>query len=611
MCGIAGIISANPSNVDRARLKKMTDSLAHRGPDGNDLWISPTSKAGFGHCRLAILDLSQNGCQPMKYKDRYTIVHNGEVYNYIEHKQSLTNKGYRFQSGSDTEVIVAAYDHYKGQTPFYLDGMFAFAIWDEQEQMLFAARDRFGEKPFHYTFQNGELIFASEIKALWAAGIKKEMSYDVLAGFLALGATRNSDSPEQTLYRGIVDLPPASSLKFSPSTGEFSVKKYWQLDKTSKDSVSDSDAIMRLVELFDKSVKRRLRSDVTVGASLSGGIDSSSVVATMCAQRKDDAIKTFSCVFPGYEKDESAYINLVNERFHTEAFLINPKAEDFIKDIRHLLSQHDELISSASIYVQYKVYELAKLKNVKVLLEGQGADEILAGYSRYLHWFLQETLVKHPTNLSRELSSLKLNGVEPDWGWKNFLAAYLPSLTRSRLESREVAKIKRGASINKELLRDIVIRSHKPKVRTLNDILHYNTVDFGLQELLRYADRNSMAHGRETRLPFLQHELVEFIFALPSRFKIRDGWTKWLLRMSMSGTLPEAIAWRRDKVGFDPPQKQWMQNKKIQELVHESKKKLVSNRILDASVLQKKVQPLDTHAADNFDWRYLVAGSIL
>lgn len=589
----------------------MTDSLAHRGPDGNDIWINASATAGFGHCRLAIIDLSQNGCQPMRYKDRYTIVHNGEIYNYIELKQALTNKGYRFQSGSDTEVIAAAYDHYKGQTPFFLDGMFAFAIWDDQEQTLFAARDRFGEKPFYYSLENGELVFASEIKAFWAAGIKKEISYDVLAGFLALGVTRKSDTPDKSLYNGIYDLPPASSLKFNPVTGELSQKKYWKLEKDVKDNLSDSDAIDRLNELFEKSIRRRLRSDVPVGASLSGGIDSSSIVAMMRAQRKDDQIKTFSCIFPGYEKDESGYIKLVAEKFQTEAYYISPKADDFIKDLKTLLGRHDELISSASIYVQYKVYELAKQKNIKVLLDGQGADEILAGYSRYLHWFLQETLVKQPMSLNRELRSFKLNGVEVDWGWKNFLAAYLPSLTRSRLESREINKIRQGASINKELLRDIVLRSHKPKVKNLNDILHYNTMDFGLEELLRYADRNSMAHGRETRLPFLQHELVEFIFSLPSRFKIRDGWTKWLLRMSMSGTLPEAIAWRRDKVGFEPPQKQWMQNKKILDLVHESKKKLVTRHILDASVLNKKNQPLDTHAADNFDWRYLVAGSMI
>jgi asparagine synthase (glutamine-hydrolysing) len=612
MCGIAGIISANPASVYRERLKKMTDAIAHRGPDGQALWINAGNHAGFGHRRLAIIDLSAQGAQPMHYRERYTIVHNGEIYNYIELKQALQNKGYRFYSGSDTEVIAAAYDHYKGQAPFFLDGMFAFAIWDEQEQVLFAARDRFGEKPFFYSFREQELVFASEIKALWAAGIKKNIDNEVLAGFLALGSTRKASAPEKSLYTGITDLPPASSLKFVPQTGELTIKKYWKLEKTFKESFSDADAIVQLRELFEKSIRRRLRSDVAVGASLSGGIDSSSIVAAMHNQKKDhEAVRTFSCIFPGFSKDESPYIKLITDKFGAEAYHVSPRVDDFIKDLKKVLTHQEELISSASIYVQYKVYELAKQKNVKVLLDGQGADEILAGYSRYLHWFLQETLVSQPMSLGKELRAFRLNGAEFEWGWKNYLAAYLPSLTRSRLESREIKKIRSGALLNRELLHDTVLRSFKPRVKNLNDILHYNTVSYGLEELLRYGDRNSMAHGRETRLPFLQHELVEFLFSLPSRFKIRDGWTKWLLRMAMSGILPEPIVWRKDKVGFEPPQKQWMQHKKVQSLVHEAKKKLVAQHILDASVLNKKIQPLDTHAADNFDWRYLVAGSIL
>ena len=226
MCGIAGIISPDPSLVSPSRLKKMTKAIAHRGPDGDEVWVNPGSHAGLGSRRLSIIDLSNLAAQPMHYMDRYTIVHNGEIYNYIELRQTLQNKGYRFRSRSDTEVILAAYDCYKGDVPQYLDGMFAFAIWDESEQTLFAARDRFGEKPFYYWHNGKELVFASEMKALWAAGIPRQINNELLIDYLALGNTRLASSPEKSLYTGILDLPPASCMRFLYTEQKLLIKKY-------------------------------------------------------------------------------------------------------------------------------------------------------------------------------------------------------------------------------------------------------------------------------------------------------------------------------------------------------------------------------------------------
>jgi asparagine synthase (glutamine-hydrolysing) len=572
--------------------------------------VNPGSHAGLGSRRLSIIDLSNLAAQPMHYMDRYTIVHNGEIYNYIELRQTLQNKGYRFHSRSDTEVILAAYDCYKGDVPQYLDGMFAFAIWDESEQTLFAARDRFGEKPFYYWHNGKELVFASEMKALWAAGIPRQINNELLIDYLALGNTRLASSPEKSLYTGILDLPPASCMRFSYTEQKLLIKKYWSIDRRIKKNLKDEQVIDTFQQLFSRSVKRRLRSDVSVGTSLSGGLDSSSIVASIHQQQSGESLKTFSCIFPGFERDESHFIKEVSAKFGTDQYYTSPTANDFIRDIEKMLFHQEELISSASVYIQYKVFELARENGVKVLLDGQGADEILAGYTKYLHWYLQELVVTDPMNMKTALHALRKNELGFEWGWKNYFAAWLPSLTKSRLEKSDIQKIRSHPFLKKEFVGDTIYSSQKPKISRLNDILYFNTFRFGLEELLRFADRNSMAHGREARLPFLQHELVEFMFSLPSRFKIRDGWTKWLLRQAMASSLPPTIAWRKDKTGFDPPQRLWMQQKKMQSYIYEAKKKLVKNHILDKEVLQKKIQPLDTHAADNFDWRYLMAGSL-
>jgi asparagine synthase (glutamine-hydrolysing) len=251
------------------------------------------------------------------------------------------------------------------------------------------------------------------------------------------------------------------------------------------------------------------------------------------------------------------------------------------------------------------VYELAKQNGVRVLLDGQGADEILAGYSKYIHWYLQELLAKAKfSRFSKEKKLLKQHGPGFDWQMENYAAAISPMLTRKIIERRAINSEFLSAYYSKEAI-------SKPLIRSLADILHHTTVSMGLGELLRYADRNSMAHGCEVRLPFLQYRLVEFIFSLPSYYKINDGYTKWLLRKSMEKDLPVSITWRSDKTGFEPPQQQWMNDPGVQERIREAKQKLVNERILQSSVLTKKIQPHNAYAADNDDWRYLSAGVLL
>ena len=340
---------------------------------------------------------------------RYTIVHNGEIYNYIELKEELQKKGYSFRTSSDTEVILAAYDHYEDECVDHFDGMFAFAIWDEKAQELFAARDRFGEKPFYYFFSGSEFIFASELKALWAAGVEQKPNLQMLFNFITIGYTDNPGRPEETFFENVFKLPAASTLFYTPSTNELIVEKYWDINPAIRNkTITDKEAIEKFNHLFSQSVKRRLRSDVPVGTSLSGGIDSSSVVATATQLTTHRSpLTSFTAIFPGFEKDESVFAMQTAKRFHLQPHTIEITVNDLIDDWDKFLYHQEEPFGSASAYAQYKVFELAKQQNVKVLLDGQGADETLAGYTKYYKWYWQELFLKQKIGQKQRIKSRK------------------------------------------------------------------------------------------------------------------------------------------------------------------------------------------------------------
>ena len=609
-----------PAESDQASrggviLEKMAEALRHRGPDGEGFWISPGRQVGFAHRRLAIIDLSPAAAQPMHYAGRYTVVYNGEIYNYLELRSRLADMGYRFRTNSDTEVLLAAYDCWKQDCLGALDGMFAFAIWDEQEQVLFAARDRFGEKPFYYITGENEFLFASERKAFWAAGFKQEVDGASLLRFLALGHSQAPLDKTACFHQGVFSLPAAHMLRLHLPTKEIILSCYWDLDLTRISSLGKKEAAESFKEKFKLAVQRRLRSDVKLGASLSGGLDSSSIVATILSATTDQGagLHTFSAVFPGFEKDESAYVELMAEAFPIESHLVYPGVDGLIDDFEMLCFHQEEPFISSSVYAQFKVYEMAAGQGTKVLLDGQGADETMAGYDRYIHWFLQELLRSRPSELWREKKALRANGASFSWGWKNYLAAYFPAQAAGLLEKRQARQIRRYQDLAPGFAAQYgdLHALYKPMVMKLNDILYHASCQQGLEELLRYADRNSMAHSRELRLPFLFHELVELIFSLPAQYKIHEGWTKWLLRKSMEQELPGAVVWRRGKIGFEPPQARWMQERRLQDYIQEAKRKLVNLGVLQPAVLREKVQPQGALAADNRDWRYLVAASTL
>lgn len=618
MCGIAGILlpASSPGNAAKqiADSKVMADSLSHRGPDGEGFWNNADESVFLSHRRLAVVDLSPQGAQPMHFINRYSIVYNGEIYNYPEIKKSLQALGATFSSNSDTEVLLQAF-HYWGEGCLkQFDGMFAFLIWDELEKTAFFARDRFGEKPFYYCWDTDRrFLFASEMKAFWALGLPKIADDAATLYFLATGKTNPLLSAENSFFQEIFQLPAASCAWLRPAEGieKIELERYWDLDTKKLWEGNAFSAVEAFGRQFGDSVAKRLRADLPCGTSLSGGIDSASI-GYQVSSELTSKYQSFSAIFPGFEKDESTLIRALTKQLNIESHQVVPTVADLENNLEKLLYHQEEPISSASVLVQYMVFEQAKNAGITVLLDGQGADEVLGGYDSVIPWYLLEKWRKGRwQSFSEEKALFRKTGWEGSWGLKNYAAAFFPGSAQAALERRErrlimrtpFASADRKAAFPWELL-------EKPLVLEVNDILYDELMRSRLPELLRYADRNSMAHGRELRLPFLQHQLVELAFSFPASYKFRDGYRKWVLRQSMESKLPDEIVWQGKKIGYEPPQQQWMSAPVMQDRVIEARKKLVSKGILDKKVLSAKLAPGSAYELENADWRHLVLATI-
>jgi asparagine synthase (glutamine-hydrolysing) len=603
MCGIAGELSK--TSINQQQIRNAVSLLRHRGPEGEQFWFD--EGIAFGHTRLCIIDLSERAAQPMHYGDRYTIIHNGELYNYLEIRKDLEKEGLSFASDSDTEVIVAAYGAWGTNCLKHFDGMFAFAIWDRKEKQLFAARDRMGEKPLFYYYDGTRLLFASELKALWLMGVKKEVNSSMLYNFLTIGYTSNPSDPSETFFEDVEQLPAASFLLFHQDTHRLSIETYWQVYSEVDHNINEQDAIQQFDRLLQDSVNKRLRSDVPVGSSLSGGLDSSTIVA-YCSGLSGNQYshKCFTAVFEGFRKSEEAYASIVAKKFNLDHHLVNIQPGD-VPELMHDMMRFQEIpVGSASALAQYKVFEAAKAAGVTVLLDGQGADETLAGYHRYYKWYWQELYRNKKLSASRELESARAIGVKENFSIAGRMASLFPEFAASILQTRKSKK----ALTQWGLHPDFAFRNKRnlyyatPASFDLNGALYYNTFVNGLDELLRLADRNSMAHAVEVRLPFLGHELVEFLFTLPPSLKINQGWTKWILRKAMDEKLPGSITWRKDKTGFEPPQKTWMQQPGVMDSIMKAKKILAEENIITKEAAEAKVNPHHAYQLEHADWRY-------
>ena len=590
MCGIAGLVLFQGA-VERSAVKTMTDRIAHRGPDGDGCWISEDGTTGFGHRRLSIIDLSAAAAQPMAdHTGRFVITFNGEIYNYLELKKELSNFGFQFRTESDTEVLIALYMHYGAACVNHIDGMFAFAIRDNLEKKVFLARDRFGEKPLYYFTDQNRFVFASEMKAIFASGVPKEYDPKRLHYYLSFNLYQDPNDAGSTFFRNVRQLEPGCTMTVN-AKGEITKRKYWEVNTSDQIEITLSDACERFDHLLRRSISRRLRSDVPVGSSLSGGLDSSSIVLLINQMKPSgQEQKTFSARFKNFERDEGKYIDMVLQKAgNIKGFATWPD-ETVMQDLDQIWFHQEEPFGSASIVAQWSVMKLARENNVTVLLDGQGADEILGGYRTFFTPLLNRLYANGDARFEGERQALEQSGKYhyPTSTSTRMMLRY-PKVFSAVSSAKNLIVPGRKKSFhqskyNPDFAKSVQEWNHPMEGIYNDDVKKLQKRIFeqaGFSPLLRYADRNSMAFSRELRLPFLEHELVEFCISLPDQFKVSKGWTKILMRETYKELLPTEICWRTDKVGFEAPQSEWMNTPAMKNAVKAAEADLVQSGIVN------------------------------
>ena len=587
MCGIAGIIS--PKGIKTSDLPLMSSALQHRGPDGYGymlyskqkgihVWLnqdlhflesSPIS-VGSAHRRLSIIDLSVGSLQPMvDDSGKYCVTYNGEIYNYLELKAELEGLGYSFKTAGDTEVLLKAYEAWGPNCMQRFNGMWAFVLLDKQKQCVIFSRDRFGIKPLYYMMQNNSIYFSSEIKGLLAiSSYSPEPNEKTVVKYLF---TEMIDDSEETFFNGIFQFPAGYWAKVSLKGDSLSIKpeRYWTFPQTSYQG-TEQDAIHEFRELFFDSLKIHTQSDVPVGTCLSGGSDSSSIVCASELLRKSYQLPNFSRSAFGYCSSDGRYLEKKYMEIVTQATSINMHHVEVTQDqfrtyLPQIIRNQDEPFGSASIVTQWFVFQRAKAEGITVMLDGQGADEILGGYHTYfatlalnflsgrnfMNYFTfrsqhEKEIGKFP--LSYRLSSLiTFLSIIPH-PLKNIFQPLVLHLIRAKQINQD--------SIKKALLCPGLIKQYSKNPlpflpsHSLNEELQNEVRCTSLPSLLRYEDRNSMAHSFESRVPYLDYRLVEFLFTLPEHWKINGIVTKYILREAMKDILPKSIRTRKDKIGF-------------------------------------------------------------
>jgi asparagine synthase (glutamine-hydrolysing) len=580
VCGIVGIWSTDGTPVDADALCRATARLAHRGPDdlgfasllpdgtlqlGRDLGACAQSRLLLGHRRLSILDLSAAGWQPMQSADgRYLVIFNGEIYNYVELARELAAEGTRFRSHGDTEVLVEAIARWGTNALDRLVGMFAFACLDLRRRRVLLARDPFGVKPLYYAARDRRFAFASEMKALLdLPHVRRLVSPDRLHAFLRSGLT---DVSERTLFDDVRQLPPGHFLDLPIDGDGFPApERYWRLATTSQTALSFPEAADRLRELFLDSIRIHLRSDVPLGAALSGGIDSSAIVTAMQYVEPKLELHTFSFTPDDPSISEEPWVDIVGASAGAVVHKTRPTANDLVRDLDALILAQDEPFGSTSIYAQYCVFRLARESGVTVMLDGQGADEMLAGYPYFMAGRLGALLRRGRFLEARRLfgRARRLPHVEE----KVLLANVGDALFPRRLRPAAKLMLQRKRTLvrdwlNEEWFQDRGVQPRSlqgiPAASLLREQLAYS-LEHGLPSLLRFEDRNSMAHSIESRVPFLTPQIATFLFSLPDEYIIsREGVSKSVFRAAMRGIVPDAILDRRDKIGFQTPEQQWL-----------------------------------------------------
>lgn len=553
MCGIAGLVYEGIRHeAAMSAVRRMISVQRHRGPDGEGFY--DTVGASLGHCRLAIIDLTDGGHQPMSDSvGRYWITFNGEIYNYLELAEELRSLGYQFHGQSDTEVLLTAYCHWGKACLERLRGMFAFAIWDQKEHSLFAARDRLGIKPFHYWVDGTrQFAFASELKALLEFLPERTANTTLARQFLAWNLLDHE--PNETMVSGIMRLPPGHALIWRRSEA-LKIWRYWELHVNDELQVipeQESRLIREFRQLFEETVSLHLRSDVPVGTSLSGGLDSSTIACVVNLELQRRKLKerpsqhTFSACFEDPRLDERGYIEAVVEATGCQSHYVFPSGEGFAKDLEQWVWHQEEPVGGSGAYAQYCVARLARENNIKVLLDGQGADEQLAGYRKFILVYLRQLMNAHSyAKAVREAVSFFCR----------------PEILRTSrfVDGRRYlfGALSESAGLWPE--GSFPGRPNELGVGTsLGSRIKADLTRFSLPLLLRFEDRNMMAFGIESRVPFVDHKFVEWVAKLPASLRLSGGWTKLIMREAFRGILPESIRTRRTKLGFLTPEPAWL-----------------------------------------------------
>jgi asparagine synthase (glutamine-hydrolysing) len=497
------------------------------------------------------------------------LVFNGEVYNYVELREDLAALGHAFRTGTDTEVVLAAYGEWGEGCVKRFTGMWAFALWDARGRRLLLARDPFGIKPLYYAAGGDRLAFASEIKALLELpGVSRRADPQQLYEYLRSGLT---DHGEGTMFAAVRRLPPAHTLSVDlDRPGHTELKRYWRIDLQRKSDLSFEEAAKQLRELFLSSVGLHLRSDVRVGAALSGGIDSSAITTAMRALEPRLDLHAFSYAAEDPSINEERWIDLVGEASGAAVHKVRPTAEELVADLDRLVATQDEPFGSTSIYAQHRVFRLARESGVTVMLDGQGADELLAGYRIYLAMRMASLLRRGrlvaANRFLRQTAALPGNGLTGLNLLANAGGVLLPERFRAirKLYKRSAGNGADSAWLDEAWFAERGVaprRPHRPRTRLmLQEQLYETLTETSLPMLLRYEDRNSMAHSIESRVPFLTTELAEFILALPEEHIVSaEGTSKSVFRRAMRGIVPDEILDRRDKIGFATPERAWME----------------------------------------------------
>lgn len=583
MCGISGIINKNSISINQDEIKKINDLISHRGPDDEGFYFE--KNFAFGHRRLSILDLSSDGHQPMNYLDKYVITYNGEVYNYLEIKEELLEFGYTFNSNTDTEVILASYDKWGQKCVDKFNGMWAFAIYDKEKELIFCSRDRFGIKPFYYTQKDDKFIFGSEIKQLLEFYDENYVNEIILVDYLLYGLQEHTN---ETFFKNIYKLEQSHNLIYHLKTNSFEIKKYFDLEFDENiNSMSEYESIELLKQKIDTAIDLRLRSDVKVGTCLSGGLDSSSIAAIASKKYFEKTDKKFVAIHAkSIEKktDESEFARQVAQHCDLDMIEVEPQLKDITDNIEEVVYTQEEPFGGVSIFMQYFVMKKAKENACIVMLDGQGGDETLFGYEGYFSFYFASLLSKFKfIKYFRELSNLVVFKLSK----KRVLRDSIIVLFRNQLSFIEKIIRKKRTFIKLPYSRKRL--NHIFKFQEFKNFQKRELMLRNLPHLLRYEDKNSMRHSVETRLPFVDYKFVKSAVSINDDMKFKNGFLKYLLRRVVENILPKNIVYRTNKFGFEAPSDMWIDSYKDEMIKSIEKSNIINYTVnLNAKMYRNK-----------------------